>query len=140
MNWTRKTIAVAGGIAAAYLSWQLTTAAQPTAAGGPRPPNVTRSRFEFEVVESFDGKYLGDTPGHLGRNGGLEGIRPNVALGDPVYHEEQKVGTITSIIWSRAKGSLDVEFDPEPLHRISIGEIVWIAIDGSAASKKTRRP
>ena len=59
-------------------------------------------------------------------------------LGDPVYHAKEKVGTVTSIVWNRARGSLDIEFDPEPLQRISVGEIVWVAIDGSATAKNAR--
>ena len=39
------------------------------------------SKFHFEVIESHDAEYLCDTPGHMGRDGGLT-VRPNVALGE----------------------------------------------------------
>ena len=88
------------------------------------------TRFAFEVIESKDAEYLGDTPSHRGRDGGLE-FRPNVALGDAVHRtepdgRERVVGTITAVAWERVSGSLTVEFDPEPLVRIAVGEEVWI--------------
>ena len=52
-----------------------------TDAGLPAPKYGTA--FSFEVIESHDADYLGDTPAHLGRNGGLT-VRPHVALGDAV--------------------------------------------------------
>lgn len=104
---------------------------------GAQSPNVAQvakagGRFEFEVVESFDARYVGDTPGHVGRHGELGELRPHVALGDPVQRGEQRVGTVTGLTWSAAHGSLEVEFDPEPLTRIAVGEVVWIRLgDGS---------
>lgn len=88
-------------------------------------------RFEFEIIESFDAQYLGDTPGHVGKNGGLHDRRPDAALGDPVYRGETKVGAISRLTWDRDKGSLEVEIDPEPLQRIGVGEVVWIRLDSS---------
>jgi hypothetical protein len=95
---------------------------------GTNQPETPPERFEFAVIESFDAKYLGDTPGHRGRGGGLEGVTPNVALDDPVYRGQTKVGRITGIHWDRARSSLEIEFDPEPLQRVSVGEVVWISI------------
>jgi len=93
------------------------------------PPGT---RFEFEVIESHDAAYLGDTPGHMGRDGGLT-VRPNVALGDGVYRttgeKTARVGTITRVVWDRVSGGLTVEFDPEPLTRIAVGEEVWIDLN-----------
>jgi hypothetical protein len=93
------------------------------------PPGT---RFEFEVIESHDAAYLGDTPGHMGRDGGLT-VRPNVALGDGVYRttgeKMARVGTITRVVWDRVSGGLTVEFDPEPLTRIAVGEEVWIDLN-----------
>lgn len=89
-------------------------------------------RFEFEVVVSFDEKYEGDTPGHIGRGGGLALVRPNVALKDAVYRGDAQVGTITGVTWDRARGSLEIEFDPSPNVRVAVGDLVWIALDGRA--------
>lgn len=88
--------------------------------------------FQFEVIESHDAEYLGDTPAHEGKDGGLS-VRPNVALGDPVYRGEgdsrRVVGRITRVAWSRVSGSLEVEFDPEPFQRIAVGDSVWIDLN-----------
>ena len=93
------------------------------------PPGT---RFEFEVIESHDAAYLGDTPGHMGRDGGLT-VRPNVALGDGVYRttgeKMARVGTITRVVWDRVSGGLTVEFDPEPLTRVAVGDEVWIDLN-----------
>jgi hypothetical protein len=93
------------------------------------PPGT---RFEFEVIESHDAAYLGDTPGHMGRDGGLT-VRPNVALGDGVYRttgeKTARVGTITRVVWDRVSGGLTVEFDPEPLTRVAVGDEVWIDLN-----------
>ena len=121
-------------LAAALLSIALprTTTAEPgdVHASLPRAPHGTR--FAFEIIESHDAKYLGDTPGHMGRDGGLE-VRPNVAIGDPVYRSDvdgdRVVGRITGVIWERVSGSLTVEFDPEPLLRIAVGDEVWIDLN-----------
>ncbi len=104
-----------------------------TAAPEPAGPKVTASRFEFEVIESYDAKYLGDTPAHHGRNGGLGTARPKVFLDDPVYRGETVVGHVTAVVWDRVNGGLNIEFDPAPMHRISVGDVVWIRLDGSHA-------
>jgi hypothetical protein len=137
MSRTRQIVGLTAGVAVAYLAWQWTSAAQTPSPGPGRSPaaRVDPSRFEFEVLESYDAKYLGDTPGHMGRYGGLGQARPNVALGDPVYHEDTRVGTITGVAWDRAKGSLQVEFDPDPLERIAVGEIVWISLNSPNTPK-----
>lgn len=90
------------------------------------PPGT---RFEFEVIESYNAKYEGDQPGHKGRDGGLVQYRPHVALKDPVYRNEKKVGTISSIIWDRVSAGLTIEFDPEPNARVSVGDEVWIDLN-----------
>lgn len=90
-----------------------------------------RMKFEFDIVESVDAKYLGDTPGFTGRNGGLEGIRPSIALGDPVFRGNKRVGSVTTIVWERVRGSLTVEFDPIPPERIAVGETLWISLNTS---------
>ena len=88
--------------------------------------------FEFEVIESHDAMYAGDTPGHMGRDGGLK-YRPNVALGDGVFRTEAgkaaRVGTITRVLWDRVSGGLTVEFDPAPDVRVAVGEEVWIDLN-----------
>jgi hypothetical protein len=94
------------------------------------------TQFSFEVVESRDALYLGDTPSHLGRDGGLT-VRPNVALGDAVYKtvgtERTRVGRISRVAWNRVSGSLEVEFSPEPLLRIAVGDEVWIDLNPKPA-------
>jgi hypothetical protein len=95
------------------------------------------SKFHFEVIESHDAEYLGDTPGHMGRDGGLT-VRPNVALGDAVYRTEgptsRRVGTVTRAVWDRVSGGLTVEFDPAPLTRIAVGDEVWVDLNPAPAS------
>jgi len=90
------------------------------------------TKFHFEVIESHDAAYLGDTPGHMGRDGGLT-VRPNVALGDGVYRTvgatETRVGSITRVVWDRVSGGLTVEFDPASLRRIAVGDEVWIDLN-----------
>jgi len=92
------------------------------------PPPQAAGRFEFEVIESFDAKYEGDTPGHIGRHGELGDRRPQAALGDAVYRGDEKVGTITGLRWNRGVGGLDVEFDPDPKTRIEVGDTVWMKL------------
>lgn len=102
--------------------------AQVPTAERPSPPGV----FAFVVVESFDAKYEGDTPGHLGRHGGLGEQVPRLALGDPVFRGEGDaaavVGRVTNLKWSRGQGSLDIEFDPTDKTRIEIGDNVWLKL------------
>ncbi len=99
------------------------------------PPGT---RFSFEVIESHDASYLGDTPGHMGRDGGLK-FRPNVALGDGVFRTDgdktTRIGVITRVLWDRVSGGLTVEFDPEPLTRIAVGEEVWVDLNPAPAVK-----
>lgn len=95
-------------------------------------------RFWFEVVESFNAKYQGDTAGHIGRGGGLT-LHPHVALGDPVYHRigaaDKAIGSVTGVAWDRLRGSLTVEFRPHEDHRIAVGDEVWV--DLNPADPKT---
>ena len=131
---TRRLIHVAlvtVGIFGFTLGWRSLSNGQQPEAKSPRAladPN----KFEFEVVQSFDAKYEGDTPGHMGKSGGLGNRRPQVALGDAVYRGQQKVGVITGLGWSRSYGSLEVEFDPVGDVRICVGDVVWLALDGKA--------
>lgn len=110
-----------GAITPLWLSGQQLT--PPSASGDGK-------RLMFDVVQSFDAKYEGDTPGHLGRAGGLQTMRPNVALGDPIYRGDQQVGKVTWLTWNRINGGLDIEFDPEGQTRIAVGDEVWMALDG----------
>jgi len=93
------------------------------------PPGT---RFEFEIIESRDALYLGDTPSHFGKDGGLT-FRPQVALGDPVYRGvaggRTLIGRVTRVAWSRVSGSLEVEFHPAPLQRIAVGDEVWVDLN-----------
>ena len=99
--------------------------------------------FFFEVIDSHDAKYPGDTPSHLGKDGGLS-VRPNVALHDPVYRTVNKattvIGRVTLVQWDRVSGSLTVEFDPEPLHRIAVGDEVWVDLNPAPSKPATPGP
>jgi len=102
----------------------------------PRAPVRTHpapgTRFWFEVIESFNAKYEGDTPGHIGRGGGLS-LHPHVALGDPVFHKvgdlDKVIGSITGVQWDRLKGALTVEFRPHEEHRVAVGDEVWVDLN-----------
>lgn len=131
-------------LAAALLGLLLTASLPHTNAvhGGeagetPLPLAPPGTAFRFEVIESHDADYLGDTPAHLGKNGGLT-VRPQVALGDPVYRKtatgRTRVGYITRATWSRTAGSLEVEFDPAPFQRIAVGDEVWIDLNPPPAA------
>ena len=104
-------------------------------------PNGTP--FFFEVIDSHDAKYPGDSPAHLGKDGGLT-VRPNVALHDPVYRTVNKattvIGKVTLVQWNRVSGSLTVEFSPEPLHRIAVGDEVWIDLNPAPSKPATPGP
>lgn len=105
------------------------------------PPQGTP--FFFEVIDSHDAKYPGDTPAHLGKDGGLT-VRPNVALGDAVYRTVNKativIGKVTLVQWDRVSGSLTVEFDPEPSHRIAVGDEVWVDLNPAPSKPVTPGP
>lgn len=116
--------AVAGGPVLLALGYLLGNGAAAWSSASEEPP----ARLSFDVIESFDARYLGDTPGHVGRVGGLGQRRPKVALGDPVFRGDEIVGTVTGLTWNRANGSLDVEFDPAPLKVIVLGDAVWVAL------------
>lgn len=90
------------------------------------------TRFWVEVIESFNAKYEGDTPGHIGRGGGLS-LHPHVALGDPVYHRigdaDTAIGSVTGVVWERLRSSLTIEFHPREDHRIAVGDEVWVDLN-----------
>jgi hypothetical protein len=113
---------------ASVVGWQVWSIAQQPAAGKAKEA-AGSNRLEFEVVQSFDAKYLGDTPGHLGRAGGLENRRLRIALGDSIYRGEEKVGVVTGLEWIRTHGSLNIEFDPVDHARVCVGDAVWTALD-----------
>ena len=46
--------------------------------------------------------------------------------------ENTKVGTITGLTWDRSKEALQVEFKPEPLAEIRIGETFWLLPEDSS--------
>jgi hypothetical protein len=117
--------------------WQLLSNGQQSATDKAKTPDS--NRLEFEVVQSFDAKYDGDSPGHLGRAGGLQNRRLHAALGDTIYRGDVKVGTVTGLTWNRTNGSLDIEFDPAENTRISVGDEVWMFLDGNAAASTTER-
>jgi len=112
---------------------QLANAADAQAA---LPPAPRGAKFFFEVIESHDAKYPGDTPAHTGKDGGLT-VRPRVSLGDSVYRasetSSQVVGTITQVTWDRVSGSLTVEFGPKAGAAIAVGDEVWIDLNPTPA-------
>lgn len=101
------------------------------------------SRFAFEVVESFDAKYAGDTPGHVGRGGGLA-VHPHVAIGDPVHSvvngADRVIGVVTGVTWDRVRGSLTIEFRPTGNERIAVGDGAWLDANPSVASPVRSTP
>jgi hypothetical protein len=126
---SRKVLAtiVASGMLLAV--WPVWTVKQQAAAQQPAAEKVkveAKDGFKFEVIQSFNARYAGDTPGHIGKSGGLGDQRPRVALGDAVFRGEERVGTVTGLTWSRASGSLEVEFDPAEKVRICVGDEVWL--------------
>jgi len=124
-----KTVAVLGAVAATLAGSQFVLRAQGKDGAASLQSAKPGTRFTFEVIESFDAKYDGDTPGHIGRGGNLGEVRPNVALGDAVFRGNDPIGTITNVAWSRVQGSLAVEFDPRPNTRIAVGDIAWIDLN-----------
>jgi hypothetical protein len=127
-------------LAAVFIvGWQLWSAGQQPegSKAGPSKSQQSGARIEFEVVHSFDGKYLGDTPGHMGRTGGLTGPRPRIALGDRVYRDEEVVGVVTNLELNRGNNSLDIEFNPVDRARICVGDKVWLYFDNSSPRKMT---
>ncbi len=121
------------------ISWQVWSVGQQP--GVEKSKNAAAaSRLEFEVVQSFDAKYEGDTPGHMGRAGGLASRKPHVALGDAVFRGDQKVGTVTGLTWNRTNGSLDIEFDPADKARVAVGDAVWLVLDSPNPATTSEPP
>lgn len=127
-------VAATGVLAASAVLLEVRSAAD----GIQGPPEPVRERpapgtpFWFEVIESFNAKYQGDTAGHIGRGGGLS-LQPHVALGDAVHHRiggvDTVVGSVTGLVWERLRGSLTVEFRSHEGHRIAVGDEVWIDLN-----------
>jgi hypothetical protein len=117
--------------------WSLGQQPRVDKSSGEKSTKVVGNRLEFEVVHSFDGKYLGDTPGHMGRTGGLTGPRPRIALGDKVYREDEVVGIVTNLELNRGNNSLDIEFNPVDRARVCVGDTVWLTFDNSSPRRVT---
>lgn len=134
MAFSRAAVAIAAFLTLSAMNLPSVSWAEDAQSRLPLAPHGTK--FLFEVIESHDAVYLGDTPGHMGRDGGLK-VRPNVALGDGVYWTDgettTRVGTITRAVWDRVSGGLTVEFDPEPLRRIAVGDEVWVDLNPAPA-------
>lgn len=138
-SWSRRFFEVSGVVIAVFLLL-LATTGWPFGVGSARENGVEATlpvaahgtKFHFHVIESHDARYLGDTPAHWGKDGGLA-VRPQVALGDAVYRTVNGVGLIigriTRVEWNRVSSSLEVEFSPEPLQRIAVGDEVWIDLN-----------
>ena len=47
-----------------------------------------------------------------------------MALGDPVFRGDVKVGVVNALTWERAKDGLEIEFDPEPIEFDANGRAV----------------
>ena len=127
-------IAATGVLAASAVTLEMRSAADEVQ--GLREPvrqhPAPGTPFWFEVIESFNAKYQGDTAGHIGRGGGLS-LQPHVALGDPVHHRiddiDKIVGSVTGLTWERLRGSLTVEFRNHEGHRIAVGDEVWVDLN-----------
>jgi hypothetical protein len=127
----RRYLVVGCLIAAAFIAghWLSSVPGQDVKRAPPSP--AMQGRFEFEVIETYDSKYLGDTPGLIGRHGELGDFRPQAALGDPIFRGTEKVGKVSGLRWSQGTGSLEIEFDPEPFTRVALGDVVWIKLGGA---------
>lgn len=73
------------------------------AAIAPQREHAPHGNFRFDVIESFNAKDEGDTPGHIGRGGRMT-LHPRVALGDSVHHRradesDHEIGAVTGVIW-----------------------------------------
>jgi len=131
---TLSAIAAAGVLATSAVLLEMRTVAD--GIQGPREPvhehPAPGTPFWFEVIESFNAKYQGDTAGHIGRGGGLS-LQPHVALGDSVHHRiddvDTVVGSVTGLKWERLRGSLEVEFRSHEGHRIAVGDEVWVDLN-----------
>lgn len=129
-QWLRKWFVVAVTVTLLIAGWQVWSVGQQPV-GDKTKSSAPGNRLEFEVVQSFDAKYEGDTPGHMGRAGGLTNRRPHIALGDAVFRGDQKVGAVTGLMWNRTNGSLDIEFDPAENTRVAVGDSVWLVLDST---------
>lgn len=109
-----------------FVGWQLAIRVPTEAEEGAVVAQDGGEKFVFQVFESFDAKYAGDTPGHIGKGGGLGKVTPHVSLGDPVFRGEERIGSVTTVIWDRGRDSLTIEFDPEPKVRVSVGDTAWV--------------
>jgi hypothetical protein len=138
MHGVIKWLGVAIVSLAMLTAWQLWSSGQQPATGKGKDA-AAANRLEFEVVQSFDAKYLGDTPGHMGRAGAIEGRRPRIALEDSIYRGDEKVGIVTGLQWNRTNGSLDIEFDPVDHARVCVGDAVWMALDGKSGAPSPAR-
>lgn len=132
MYLRREMWAVPSAVLLVMFGWQAWILGQQLAGEKGKASGGNPSRFEFEVIQSFNAKYEGDSPGHIGRSGGFTDRRPRAALRDAVYRGEEKIGVVTGLTWNRVQGSLEVEFDPVADVRISVGDGVWLALEGAA--------
>ena len=69
MSSVVKAVVVLGAVVVALAGSQFVLRAQGTDGVPALRPAMPGTRFSFEVIESFDAKYEGDTPGHIGRGG-----------------------------------------------------------------------
>jgi len=125
----KRTILICGLILTLVV-WEVATLAQPQnnlPLAEPQAKNADPAHLEFEIVESIDAEYLGDTPAHTGRRGGLT-FQPHIALGDPVFRGDKKIGRVSSVTWDRARGGLTIELSPHPLMRIAVGDVAWVDV------------
>jgi hypothetical protein len=132
---------LAAAVVASFImvGWQVWTSGQQPGTEKAKDA-AAANRLEFEVVQSFDAKYEGDTPGHMGRAGGLANRKPHIALGDPVFRGDQRVGMVTGLLWNRTNGSLDIEFDPAEKARVAVGDAVWLVLDNTNSAATSEPP
>ncbi len=138
--WQAKRIGLAGGMAVVLLAGLGSFRQNGDRAVAQAPGLMVRAdRIEFHVVESFDAQYLGDTPGHIGRGGGV-GDHPGVAVGDRVHRGGEVIGRVSRAVWDRSRQSLEIEFDPEPMTRVAVGDVCWVGRHEPGEFSKPARP
>ncbi len=94
------------------------------AAPHPRRARLGSSSWSWRASTA---RYLGDTPGHLGRAASGR-VAPRIALGDPVMRGTTQVGRSPTSTGTRPAKAWKSSSTRRPSVRICIGDPVWIPI------------
>lgn len=90
-----------------------------------RPTAATpRDQSRLEVIEIFDAKYAGDTPGCVA----VQKVTspPRISLGDAVHRDGVTVGHLTAAAWNDETHVLRIEFDPSTGARTRISDVITL--------------